>query len=472
MSQLERRRGEVSASLAEARLTLKLAMAGAGTDDEFHAGLSKTVHELLGQLESEVSQEPSSVQQLDGLATQIHRCEAKRAYWLDAAHIQTEADSCIRELRAWGVPQLYLNEHLQPLHAGVRAALAEAAATEKPAIRWAALRRAQATLEAIFLEYNYWDSYTDEYVQRVLWWRLALLGVPGVACLVLSLLAAFAWGRSILAVGLAGLAGTCASIVLRQEPMALYGDSIKSWIWAAGRVMTGLVATVIGIGLLASGLISVGFSQDTNGDAQGLVPLHAVVRACLDFEDQPPMVSSSTPADAGAPDALPVRGQSGVDAGEPARAAQTTPAVADRPCPKTRPCGNGAMLLVLGFAMLFGFSERAFVKLLGQFEERLGNGNDHGSTPPSSSTTVPSGTATQPKDGEPPATSEPSSTAPAQGAGPVVTPALGKGPAAALPQPAATLPPAQPLPRIPTSPGLPAPAAGAPAAKPTKPPGT
>lgn len=461
----ERRRRRVLASLTEVRLALDMAWTGLEAQADPLASLRTTISEALKRIESDADDPTKDLESLDD---QIQHCAAKRAYWLNPAQILTETDSCIRELRAWGVPKLYFDEHLKPLSDSVRAALADAAGTQNPEQRRAAVYRAQTSLEAVFLEYVYWDGYTDGYVLRVLLPRLLLLGVPGAACLLLALVSAFYWSSSVLAVGLAGMAGTCASIVLRQEPMAVYGDAIKSWIWLAGRLITGLVATVVGMGLLSSGLISVGFSDSTAGasenpvgSAKGLVPLHAVVRTCLDFEGssaEAAVTHGRQSPDAGTIDALASGEHAAIDAGNRSMSVvSASPVSAERPCRKQSPCGKGAMLLVLGFAMLFGFSERAFVKLLGTFEEQLGGGSDRAPMPPSPPVPSNSGRSAKKDEAEPMAHPP---QPPAQASGEVVTPAQTTSSAAVRGTGAPS--PGQPPQRTPTSPGLPVPSVGRP----------
>ena len=117
------------------------------------------------------------------------------------------------------------------------------------------------------------------------------------------------------------------------------------------------------------------------------------------------------------------------------------------------------MLLMLGLAMLFGFSERAFVKILGQFEDQLG-GREPGPPP------------RRPTDGiEPPQVPSESATKqpPSQAGGVIVTPLAATGSSAI--SPLAPGPPARPPQRTPTTPGLPAPTTGQAPPKPPKPSG-
>jgi hypothetical protein len=454
---VKKRRREVQASLADAQLALDLVWIRE-SNDPFLTSLKNKLGDLLKRIAAEVATATHS-EQFTSLAEQIQVCAAKRVYWLDAGQIQTEAEGRLRELEMWGVPQVYFDEHLKPLREAVRTALAQAeAAADKVDLRKAAIRRAQDALEALLLEYDYWDWYTDGYRKRILPWRYAVLGVLFLSGLVLALFFAFRWRMGVPAVACAGLAGTCVSILLKEEPLVLYRDMIKSWIWAAGRVMTGMVATVVGTGLLASGFISVGFSDD---GTKGLVPLHAVVRSCLDFQVTTGDGASQRP-DAGAADALPAAVRTVVDAGDKAAAFRPTPTAPERPCEKNHPCGNGAMLLVLGLAMLFGFSERAFVKVLGQFEQQLGGGSEPG--PPATPLgTLPDGATSAAGSTSGAATQPPSRTG-----GVTAMPMQATGSAAL--QPLAPSPPPQPVHRTSTSPGLPAPSGGPPPAKPPKPP--
>jgi hypothetical protein len=374
---LERRKCEAEAALAEVRQTIKLEWSSGDPEDR---ELKKTIDTTLNDLKTEIERATSKAQ-LRSIERRIQQCSSKRAYGLDAPQIQTEADACIREMRTWGVPQGYFDEHLKPLQEAVGAALTEACRPGNTAGCSASMRRAQSTLEEIFDEYAYWDRYTDGYVSHTLWPRVSVLGVLALAALIGALLTGFTsvlpWHSPMLAVFLAGSAGTCVSILLKQEPMAVYGDLVKALIWAAGRLVTGMLATVIGMGLLASGLINVGFSANPTDSSGNLRPVHVIVSACLELggtkADASKGAADSRP-DSGTVDAGVVAADAHqVDAGRLAPAPSIAPPATALPACPNNTCSNAALLLLLGFAILFGFSERAFAGILAQFEDKVGN---------------------------------------------------------------------------------------------------
>jgi hypothetical protein len=373
---LEHRKRGAEAALAEARLAIDLDWSNGGNDDTFIRKLKETVDGSLNALKTEI-EGATAPEQLDSIQGRIAQCSSKRAYGLDAPRIQTEADACIREMRTWGVPQRYFDEHLRPLQEAVRVALTEACRPGNAAGCSASMRRAQSTLDAIFDEYAYWDSYTERYVHRSLTPMVRALGVAGLLSLVAALVSGFVLHQHLVAVFSAGFGGTCVSILLKQEPLAVYGDSIKALIWSVGRLLTGVLATVIGMGLLASGLISVGFTVNPTDSSGSLVPIHVILGACLESGSDKANVASvaaTSRSDAATADAgVAPLDADGSDAGAPAPTAGVLrQAPAPLPCPR-RACSNTALLLLLGFAILFGFSERVFARILAQFEDKAGS---------------------------------------------------------------------------------------------------
>ena len=457
---LEQRRREVATALAEARLSLGFELSTSTDADPFLQGLRTSVANALTRLEAEIP-EAEATTQLDSIGRQIEECSNKRAYWLQGFQIQTQTDAAIREMRTWGVPQRYFDEHLYPLQQAVKMSLSDATTGPTPEARLAATRRAQATLEEIFEEYAYWDFYTERYVNRSLAPTAIGLGLVGLASLVLSVIFAFVRHNHLLAVLLAGLGGTCVSILLKQQPLAVYGDNIKSLLWGAGRLLTGIIATIIGMGLLASGSINVGFTPSSDQGTMGLVPIYTMVCACLDpaTSDTSPSQPSTKPAtvvpgpfDAGvtAPDS----GTSGASVKEAPAPARSERKTSTSGAPR-QPCGNGALMLLLGLSILFGFSERFFAKILAQFEERAGSDRGTPPPPPSSSPSAPP-TMAPPDPPAPPAAGKP------ENAGKPATPAAAEKPAAPATAPTTAVgPAATTTPSAGTAPlaGAPAPAA-------------
>jgi hypothetical protein len=429
VASVEKERAEASAGLAETRAALELAWANAGEKEELRA-VKETILKQLAALEAEATG-ATSEEEFKSIERRCRQLATKRAYWLEAPEVQADAESSIREMRTWGVPERYFDEHLKPLLDTVRVAIAEASLATDPAKYAAALKKAQTTLEAIFGEYQYWDWYTSKYVNGVLALIVGVVGGLGAVAIVSSLILAFCFHRNALAMFCAGLAGTCVSILLKQEPLAVYGDTVKSLIWSIGRLLTGVVATVIGMGLLTSGFISIGFSPDA-ANGERLVPLHVIVRGCLEAtapdcdgggSSGPDGGTDARPPDGGARDAGrvrndggPSRGQAdaGADRGRPeggvARdggpATQTKPQrepgkSAAKPACKEPRCPASAILLLLGTAMLFGFSERAFARILAQFEDKVGGGSPPSTPPPRATLTPvpPQGAANAPQGG-------------------------------------------------------------------------
>jgi hypothetical protein len=387
VDKIEEPRVEVKAALAKVRMNIGFDQATCGEDDRFLQELKTAVLSTLDRLEAElnIADSPTHLRLIE---EQIEECSQKHVYWLDAHRIQTEADASIREMRNWGVPQRYLDENIFPLQQAVKMALAEAANSTSPAHKLAALRRAQTTLGTILDEFSYWDSYTDRYVSRFLYPLVFYLGGLGLLSLIAAFIIGFKYQLNLFAVLLAGFAGTCISILLKQEPLSVYGDTVKARIWAVGRVLTGVIATVIGMGLLSTGFINVGFTANPGDGAVAFVPLHTLIHNCLDPVD----VQTGTNATVMRPDAGRVESRNTAPDGGPSESAASTtvqsPTAVQNPTPvpacSQKPCGNTALLLLLGLAVLFGFSERVFAKIMAQFEDKISNaaGTTPSPTPP------------------------------------------------------------------------------------------
>jgi hypothetical protein len=467
VASVEKRQIEALSRLAETRAALELAWSTGDGQGDFHRSLKETILKQLAALDAAVKTAASDAE-LESIERRCRQLANQRAYWLDAPEVQADAEAATREMRTWGIPERYFDEHLKPLLDTVRIAIAEASLATEPTKYAAALRKAQATLEAIFGEYQYWDWYTSKYVNGVLSFIVGIVGVLGAGSILTALILAFAYHRNALAMFFAGLAGTCVSILLKQEPLAVYGDVVKSLIWSIGRLLTGVIATVVGMGLLTSGFINVGFSSEV-GNSERLVPLHVVVRGCIEkkvphCEGSPARLDGGTnagPSDAGARDAGRARGDGGSirvqadggvarsrsdggvrrDGGPDEQVASqkeiaNAPPSADSHCDDPR-CSTSALLLMLGLAMLFGFSERAFSRILAQFDDKVAGGSPPSTVPPRSIPTPvpPQGSAGSAQAAQP-------KPAPAK---PPDPPAQSSGPAAPSPPPA--------VPKAPGTPG-------------------
>jgi hypothetical protein len=363
--------------------------------------------------------------QLNAIEKAARETGRKRAHWLSDTCIACEGVSCVRQMELWGVPKNYVKGQLDPLLALTQTATPSAAA-----------------LEQLFDEYDYWEHYTEWYVRRVL--------PPITLVLVALFLEGLGWAlyfgmwRRQLVPGflLAGSSGAALSILLKQSAMVVYGQLVKSWLGMAARFAMGLVATTVGFGLLGWGVVGVGFGGAGSGEAPvSLAKMVAVCSACVDEKQACIWCDGTAPAEAdtgvepaaGAPDAgAPADAGPEAASGDRAGRASALPAAqrhaspgkvelgagkGNRPSTGTGtgkdasngkdtqqlPCSAAWMAGLLGIGLLFGFSERAFMGILANFDSQFG------------------------------AQREPTSKAPAAAAAPSAAPA---GPPVATPAPA------------------------------------
>jgi hypothetical protein len=343
------------------------------TGTEFGSLLKQRLEKLEGHVPDAQRDELHTI---DRAAREAGR---KRAQWLSPTCVACEGVSCVRQMELWGVPRNYVKGQLYPLLALTQGTPPSASA-----------------LEQIFDEYDYWEHYTEWYVQRLL--------PPITLVLVALFLEGLGWAlyygmwKRELVPGflLAGASGAALSILLKQSAMVVYGQLIKSWLGMAARFAMGLVATMLGFGLLGWGLVGIGFGGGASGDTP--VSLAAMVAACSTCVDDEhaciwcdtPMPSqpggaaaaeaadAGTPADAG-PDASPAdTARGGVAA--PSTTAKSTPRVkrssneknGSGNAPSDSPCSAAWMAGLLGLGLLFGFSERAFMGILANFDSQFG----------------------------------------------------------------------------------------------------
>jgi hypothetical protein len=374
---LGERRAGVQHVIRRARSTLEDAWEGATPQTKREFAL-----QLLARLDELQQRVPRAGRdELQGIETDARECGRKRAHWLSTTCIACEGVSSVRQMELWGVPKNYLKGQLQPLLALTQGAEPSASA-----------------LEQLFDEYDYWEHYTEWYVRRVL--------PPIVLVLVALFLESLGWAlyhamwRRNLLPGflLAGASGAALSILLKQSAMVVYGQLIKSWLGMAARFATGLVAATLGFGLLGWGVLGIGFGGGASGDTP--VNFATMVRECSScVDDEQPRVWCDAPAPGKHPPDE-HRGRGAPDAGVPADAGPASPPPDDLGAeeatprkatpdpakgaggakrikdggttPSKSPCSVAWMAGLLGVGLLFGFSERAFMGILANFDGQFG----------------------------------------------------------------------------------------------------
>ncbi|NLH47908.1 MAG: hypothetical protein GX444_04805 [Myxococcales bacterium] len=205
------------------------------------------------------------------ITDRIHNLANLRVYVLPLDEMVLEAHSKIAELRHWRVPEADIAELEHLLAQDMRPTTTkpndqnEAKKVNRPPMH------ARAAMLKILEEYDFWDVYIDWYQKNSLKSILCLAGLVMVA----SIAAAYLLNdsQSLWGMLLAGVAGSAISIMNRLPPVARYGDSFSFLLKSVTRLVTGTMATILGIALLTTGLLNIPFTG--NGGIQFISKLFA-----------------------------------------------------------------------------------------------------------------------------------------------------------------------------------------------------
>jgi hypothetical protein len=266
---------------------------------------------------------------LDALVEEAEALGQRRAYLCPAAEITTEAKSHLYSLADWGVPQKKLDSLTDAAGPALKTPLKD---EDVPAARGA--------LHVIFEEYDAWASYIDEYNANTSFWASTFLGIIAVfATAALFLMLGLSW--RVLALVVAAVVGATASVIARLPGLTSYGEWVVNLRAYQARIGTGIVGSLVGIGLIGSGLLTISLPKDWISADRLLV-------ACLRSCPAPECPDAVGPAPAPAP--LP--GTTGAG-----------------PAPSQEPkatCDPGGLLFLIALTMLLGFSERILTTLEGR----------------------------------------------------------------------------------------------------------
>lgn len=258
-------------------------------------------------------------EQLQQLVEEAEALATLRANICPEKEITTEAKSYLLTLRDWGVPAAVLDS------------LRDTAA---PALTGTDVPAARGGLHVVYEEYDVWSSYVDTYNRKTRWWATTLLVSIALVALA-SLLIMLGWSASVLALFAAAVAGAMTSVIARLPGLTSYGEWMVNLRAFQARIATGIIGSLVGIGLLGSGLIAV--TLPAPWDSTDLL-----FRSCL---------AHDTTAN-----------QGGVTA--PGSAGGTKPTVAPGAAGKAPGrCTPGGALFLISITMLLGFSERLLTSL-------------------------------------------------------------------------------------------------------------
>jgi hypothetical protein len=184
--------------------------------------------------------------ELETLVAQSAAVVQLRAYLAPQAELEIQGRTTLSTMAEWGVPA----SDLDALQKDVVPKLGcpTIASPEE-------VNAARGALHTIFSECNSWSEWLDEYnaeMQKVAYWLTGLIALSLIAAIFLLSHGFIVWGLLS-----AGACGAFVSVIAKLPALVIAGDSApyRRDIWR--RVCTGLAASVIGSGLLMSGVFTI-----------------------------------------------------------------------------------------------------------------------------------------------------------------------------------------------------------------------
>ena len=269
--------------------------------------------------------------EFDQLKDEADSLARHRAYLCPVDELTAEAKSYVAALKDWGVPSGTLDS------ISARAAPAMQDKIEEPA-------KARGALFQLYADYDSWFSYVDEYNDGTDEWANRLKRWI-VYCVVTSLLliivvpnwlpersTSWVLPLRVFVIVLAAVAGASASVIARLPGLTSYGEWKVNERAFLARISTGIVGSLVAVGLLGSGVISVTLPDPWKNSGE-------LLQACVGWEAQQKSNQQPAPSQPGAP------------------------ATSGGTSSLHSPCTPGGALFLLAVTMLFGFSERLLTSL-------------------------------------------------------------------------------------------------------------
>ncbi len=308
---LEERRRETLSDIRGERLKVEVMaqraeQAGESPDTAF----LKHIYGRLTETEQRANNE-TDLYELHNLSGDAEQQGQLRAYICPRAEILLEGSMSIDRMEEWKVPRAVITS----LRSSVVKELQKA--TIKP-------EEARGVLRAIFVEYDSWSNYTDDYEETMKKFTRGLSAAT-LATLLVAIAIVLCWPSfALFGLFFAGAAGSCVSIMWKMPMLEVSPsgelEAYERRIWT--RIGVGVAASLIGSAMLGWGLLPISIQDRT---------FASVLNAC-----------ASSPATA---------------------------------------CSGLSALIFLGVPMLLGFSERALTSFEGPIF-----GHDR-RTPPANSVT-------------------------------------------------------------------------------------
>jgi hypothetical protein len=249
MWKLEKRRGEALSSIEGERLAVeRMAQRPRGADDTLNSALLNEVKTRLAEIEVR-AEEAIRTDDLDDLIEDAENQGQFRGYLCPREEVWVEGCLAIALMEEWGVPKTAVTS--------LRNLVEKPLKNEDP-------EAARSALRAIFEERDSWSDYTSDYedeMKRFTKWLFWLT----IGLLVLAILALRFPLTLTLGLLLAGAAGSCVSVMAKMPVLevSLSGELDSYERRILNRIGVGIIASLIGSGLLAWGLISISIQGQT-----------------------------------------------------------------------------------------------------------------------------------------------------------------------------------------------------------------
>jgi hypothetical protein len=252
---LEKRRVEALSFIEGEKLAVgRMAQRPRSTDDLLDNLTLDVVRDSLAEVENR-AKNATRTDDLDDLMDDAESQGQFRAYLCPRGEVWVEGSLAMALLQEWGVPKTVIDNLRrlvdQPLQR----------AKDDPEAARSALR---ATYEESDSWRDYTSDYEDEMKRLTRWW----LFLPTAGMLLLAIVSLHFQLTVSLGMLLAGTAGSCVSVMAKMPllEVSLSGELESYGRRILNRVGSGMIASWIGCGLLAWGVVSVKIQDQTFAD--------------------------------------------------------------------------------------------------------------------------------------------------------------------------------------------------------------
>lgn len=247
---LQAKRGEVQRCIDEGKEEIEdaLSLAALAGDPDAHKRAEKPLADFVGLAARAAA--ASTDAELEWIKEQAEAVERQRAYVLPDDALYEEGLFLIEELEEWNLPESVIQRLKDRLQ---RIANLSAKGHQR-----------RQLLTEIDEDADYWNFETERHEAFLRRSANALVPVC-IVCLALSLVCFLLLGQAVAGFIVAGVGGAALSIVLKLPPLQVYGETVGRWQRIAARLAAGAVASAVGLGLLASGMVNVGIPSGESG---------------------------------------------------------------------------------------------------------------------------------------------------------------------------------------------------------------